>query len=181
VTGVPVKSITYQYDAAGNRVSKSVINVSGGHQYTYYVRDGQGNVLAVYTKHDGDEVPPEERNKLYWAEQNLYGSSRIGIWKPDIEVGATWQLPLAGYCQHNIGDYSFEVTNHLGNVIAVISDKLVGIDQDNNSSIDYYDSEILSAVDYYPFGMLMPGRNWNVGNYRYGFNGKEHLSEAKGW
>ncbi|HUM47427.1 MAG TPA: hypothetical protein PLD84_10885, partial [Chitinophagales bacterium] len=34
--------------------------------------------------------------------------------------------------------------------------------------------------DYYPFGMLMPERNYSSDNYRFGFNGKENDNEAKG-
>ena len=33
---------------------------------------------------------------------------------------------------------------------------------------------MLTATDYYPFGMEMPGRKYNPQNYRYGFNGKEN-------
>ncbi|WP_157761039.1 hypothetical protein [Chitinophaga caeni] len=36
-------------------------------------------------------------------------------------------------------------------------------------------------MDYYPFGMQIPGRVFNGGGYRYGFNGKENDNEAKGW
>jgi RHS repeat-associated protein len=32
---------------------------------------------------------------------------------------------------------------------------------------------VISAKDYYPFGMSMPGRTTEGGTYRYGFNGKE--------
>jgi RHS repeat-associated protein len=39
-------------------------------------------------------------------------------------------------------------------------------------------SDVLSAEDYYPFGLSMPGRKLN--DYRYGFNGKEDDSET-GW
>lgn len=35
-------------------------------------------------------------------------------------------------------------------------------------------------TDYYPFGMLQPGRQYSVNNYRYGFNGKENDNEVKG-
>jgi RHS repeat-associated protein len=40
---------------------------------------------------------------------------------------------------------------------------------------------LVSAQDYYPFGMGMPGRNFaNGSSYRYGFNGKENDNEVKG-
>jgi|GEM_PF-5914578 len=35
-------------------------------------------------------------------------------------------------------------------------------------------------MDYYPFGMLMPGRHTNTGDYRYGYNGIELDNEVKG-
>src|SRR5439155_17228196 len=39
----------------------------------------------------------------------------------------------------------------------------------------------INAQDYYPFGMLMPGRSFaQNGAYRYGFNGKENDNEVKG-
>jgi len=34
--------------------------------------------------------------------------------------------------------------------------------------------------DYYPFGMLMPGRKLSLGEYKFGFNGKENDDEVKG-
>ena len=39
---------------------------------------------------------------------------------------------------------------------------------------------MVSATDYYPFGMQMPGRTLTAANYRYGFNGKENDNEVKG-
>ena len=34
--------------------------------------------------------------------------------------------------------------------------------------------------DYYPFGMVMPNRQYSIGGYRFGFNGKEMDNEVKG-
>jgi RHS repeat-associated protein len=46
--------------------------------------------------------------------------------------------------------------------------------------IDYYIADVISAQDYYPFGMIMPGRTIVNGSvYRYGFNGKENDNEVK--
>ena len=47
--------------------------------------------------------------------------------------------------------------------------------------IDHYEAKLISANDYYPFGMMMPGRKFSAsGSYRYGFNGKENDNEVKG-
>jgi len=61
---------------------------------------------------------------------------------------------------------------------AVISNKKLA--RGSGSTVDYNDAELLSATDYYPFGMQMPGRVFNSGGYRYGFNGKENDNEVKG-
>jgi RHS repeat-associated protein len=63
-----------------------------------------------------------------------------------------------------------------------VSDKKLGVDSDNNGVIDYYNADVVTANDYYPFGMQMPGRKFSSlsSKYRYGFNGKENDNEVKG-
>jgi RHS repeat-associated protein len=47
--------------------------------------------------------------------------------------------------------------------------------------VDRYTAVVITANDYFPFGMLMPGRKYSSdGTYRYGFNGKENDNEVKG-
>jgi len=41
-------------------------------------------------------------------------------------------------------------------------------------------AEEKNRIDYYPFGMVMPGRTFSSDQYRYGFNGKEKDDELKG-
>ncbi|NML21270.1 hypothetical protein HHL16_10325 [Pseudoflavitalea sp. G-6-1-2] len=172
--------IVYAYNAAGQRVSKSSKTTS--EKRTYYVRDAQGNVLAVY-----DYDAPVNNNgldgTLKWEEQHLFGSSRLGMWKPGIIKGtAAWKVPAPEptASQFFEGNKSYELSNHLGNVLAVILDKKKGVDADANGTNDYYAAELVSATDYYPFGMQMPGRKWRLGGYRYGFNGKENDDDVKG-
>ncbi|HEY4481250.1 MAG TPA: RHS repeat-associated core domain-containing protein, partial [Candidatus Brocadiaceae bacterium] len=52
----------------------------------------------------------------------------------------------------------------------------------NDSVIKYYEPDVATANDYYPFGMLQPGRKYSSAGsgYRYGFNGKENDNEVKG-
>jgi RHS repeat-associated protein len=57
------------------------------------------------------------------------------------------------------------------------------LDVNTDDQIDNGDSfnpEVLSHNDYYAFGQLMPGRQYNSSTYRYGFNGKENDNEVKG-
>jgi RHS repeat-associated protein len=49
--------------------------------------------------------------------------------------------------------------------------------------VDGYQPEVVSISDYYPFGMLEPGRNYNLSDdtlFRYGFNGKEDDNDIEG-
>jgi RHS repeat-associated protein len=64
-------------------------------------------------------------------------------------------------------------------VPAKLSDRKIA-HSSNSSVIDYYTADLISAQDYYPFGMIMPGRTIVNGSvYRYGFNGKENDNEVK--
>ena len=75
------------------------------------------------------------------------------------------------------GKKLFELSNHLGNVLAVISDyKLHTPPGPNNTE---YTAIVLSKNDYYPFGMIQVGRNWGE-SHRFGFQGQEKDDEVKG-
>ena len=41
------------------------------------------------------------------------------------------------------------------------------------TTIDYYEASVVSASDYYPFGLGMAERKFDSDVYRYGLNGKE--------
>lgn len=81
--------------------------------------------------------------------------------------------------EHKRGKRRYELSNHLGNVLAVVSDKrthtcLVG------TTFDHYAAEIISANDYYPFGMIMPNRTYQNGAYKFGLQGQENDIEVAG-
>jgi RHS repeat-associated protein len=54
-----------------------------------------------------------------------------------------------------------EIDEYFGNVRVVISDEFV-----SGKAI------VEASYQYYPFGMMMPGKNTGA-DYRFGFNGKE--------
>ena len=74
------------------------------------------------------------------------------------------------------GNKFFELSNHLGNVLVVVSDKKLAVDSDNDGIVNYYNADVVLANDEYPFGMQMPGRKYKLGDakYRYGYNGQEY-------
>jgi RHS repeat-associated protein len=160
-------TLNYSYDAAGQRVSKTTNSLT-----TYYVRDAHGNTLALYDT-------PTPGNNITWREQQLYGSNRLGLWTPNVNT-ATNSPDNADINWQNLGDKFYELNNHLGNVSATITNRKVT--HYNNSVFDYFEADVATAQDYYPFGMLQPGRQFKANNvaYRYGFNGKENDNEVKG-
>jgi RHS repeat-associated protein len=133
--------VSYRYDAAGNRVEKKVAKADTVHT-TRYLRDASGNVMAIYM----DTVA---------IEQPIYGSSRLGQYKGGRKEG-----------QRVLGKKNYELTNHLGNVLSVITDNA-------GMKADSVWATVVSATDYYPFGLEMKGRTFSDTTYRYGFNGKE--------
>lgn len=166
VNAVDVSKISYTYDAAGNRIGKRVQYLDKPDQHTWYTRDASGNVMAVY-EYTGTNLGTDT---LRLREQHLYGSARIGIWNRNINMDLPLPdgtaINLLGTSQDAIferGQKFFEVSNHLGNVLATVSDKKAGIDTNNDGVLDYFQAEVVSANDYYPFGMLMPGRQVGMG------------------
>jgi RHS repeat-associated protein len=75
-----------------------------------------------------------------------------------------------------LGKKQYELSNHLGNVLAVVSDKKLYHPKTG------WMAQVLTAQDYYPFGMTMGGTNgryYTAGEkYRYSFNGKEDDTES---
>jgi RHS repeat-associated protein len=176
------KKINYTYDAAGNRIGKKVIKFgSPTVSYTWYVRDAAGNVMHEYTAAK-DTVATDTTLSpfsLVWAESHVYGSSRLGVQNQYI----TAEPPFGNGATLSIyrGQKFYEISNHLGNVLAVISDKKIG-HTTNGTTLDYYNPDIISATDYYPGGMVSRSANLtNLGlTYHYGFNGKENDADVKG-
>jgi RHS repeat-associated protein len=159
ITKVNGTVIKYSYDASGNRISKVVIPSTGSASETWYVRDASGNVMSIYEK-----KATLNNNNLTQTDVHLYGSSRLGIMNVNRQVQnpPTVALPSADVkvvSNFIRGNKVFELSNHLGNVLVTITDKKIQIANSSSSGISHYQAEIVTASDYYPFGMLMPGRN----------------------
>lgn len=78
----------------------------------------------------------------------------------------------------HLGDKVYELKDHLGNVRVTVTDvRMATIDA---AGLSDFRPEVMSMSDYYAFGMLMVGRNWQAGGYRYGFQGQEMDNEVEG-
>jgi RHS repeat-associated protein len=81
-----------------------------------------------------------------------------------------------------LGYKRYELSDHLGNVRVVITDKRFLEDENNDNLYDQTDilhADIVMANDYYPFGMISRSAN-ATGEYRFGFNGKLKDTEWTG-
>ncbi|HSC39213.1 MAG TPA: hypothetical protein VLD19_15125, partial [Chitinophagaceae bacterium] len=120
-----LRRVDYTYDAAGNRIGKKQLYFgTAAVDYTWYVRDAQGNVLNVYNAH-GDTSTALADFGLFLQESDLYGSSRLGV--QGRNIWAKPPSPRGSNYDYLRGDKFYEITNHLGNVVTVISDKKVGV------------------------------------------------------
>ncbi|MBR4536059.1 MAG: hypothetical protein IKO62_05315, partial [Bacteroidales bacterium] len=150
---------TFLYSATGQRQVKK----TGNNTY-YYIHDASGNVMCIY-KQIG--------SSLYMEEQPIYGSKRLGEYKRRMQnPSGTLRPEYTG----TIGYRQYELTDHLGNVMATILDRR----QPYSSGDATYKPYIISTTDYYPFGNPIANRSTNIGGYRYFFNGQEGDNEVFG-
>ena len=192
--GVSDPDLEFAYDAMGQRTLKIVKPRSAGvlsanteWTYTYYVYDASGNCMAVY---DRDINPAGEEDVMMLKEQHIYGSNRVGIRNPEIDLGGlkTTSGPIYTPIAATIIDQdlrtrglkAYELSEHRGNVMAVVSDKRIPNSSHSSGAVASFTADILSGSDYYPYGMLMPGRHNSSDSYRYGFQGQEKDDEVKG-
>lgn len=163
--------VRFVYDASGNRIMKQTVSDTA-----VYVRDASGNLVGVYSK--------PAVGTLTLMETHLYGKSRLGIATkhllPDSAVALSSGFGIAKKSIFTRGEKLFELSNHLGNVLVTVSDRRIQ-NSVGGTTVDYFSADVTTANDYYPFGMLMPGRKYNASAlYRYGFNGKENDNDIKG-
>jgi RHS repeat-associated protein len=72
------------------------------------------------------------------------------------------------------------ISNYGDNYVAYIDSTLTPcVQPDTLVTGNYYKADVITAGDYYPFGMKMPGREFfrDSAHYRYGFNGQEKSDE----
>ncbi len=170
--GTPTMKLAYLYDASGNRVIKDhyATDTSSSPTRTYYVRDAQGNVMGIFKRASGETYAERQ-------ETPIYGSSRLGVSYKGALHTAVATDTLAHYntlYTRELRQRGYELTDHLGNVRATVSDMLMP----RGSGV--FDADLRTLTDYYPFGMTMPGRTLSPEDYRYGYNTQERVDEIAG-
>ena len=171
--------VNFIYNPFGQRVVKivkpkvnGVVDKQSNWIYTYYSYDANGQVMAVYgCKLDATNA---SNNQATLKEQHLYGSQRLGMVNKNtlLYQSNTAYTEISSLVQNTYGNTNYELTNHLGNVNAVITDRRFW-----NTTTLKYEADVEMKNDYYPFGMAMPTRQSPL-DYRYGYNGMEVDNEV---
>lgn len=164
VEGVSAPDLEFDYDAQGNRVKKITkprdelgqILAPEKWTETYYVRDAQGNILSTYQSRYSEAGSNEFVEDFQQQEVNLFGLNRLGTYNrassiATATVGFTPQgnneydktllhglefAPVSDLVIDYKGRKNYELKNHLGNVLAVISDQKTAIEEELQA--DYY-------------------------------------------
>jgi RHS repeat-associated protein len=116
------------------------------------------------------------RSSLKSVQRASYGGASesegsVGDIDPGLQTERSEQAEVGSFYL-NRGRKVYELKNHLGNVLAVVSDVKFGVS--TSSLVDYYVGDVVEMTDYEPFGMELANRHWVSGSgYRFGFNGKE--------
>jgi RHS repeat-associated protein len=136
-----------------------------------HVRDGLVSVLRTGYFMD----PVDVGGGHVWN-----GGGAVGNSDPAVEP---LPLPKPGVGSYLLsrGGKRYEFKDHLGDVLAVVSDLKLGKEIGTPDWVaEHYVGDILRMQDYYPFGMEMPKRGFVSEEYRYGYNGKEKDNEWNG-
>ncbi len=176
-------------------------------KYTYYTYDAGSlsrrgtdvgrNVMATYDRRIGAQFGVENgyTDLLYLTDHTIYGSGRIGVENsgakladrsftiegdPEIGTDPNYGDPTQydrEYTYRLVGDKNYELSNHLGNVLAVITDRKIELGTSN-----IYSADVVSYSDYSPYGTMLPHRHGQAAgiDYRYGFGGMEADDDVKG-
>ena len=134
----------YLYDPMGNKATQDEYTSGGNVLNTYrYVRDPQGQLLAIYRQQTGTSGTILPRVE----EFQLYGSDHIGVRFTD---DATRAEPMKRFRQRS----NYFVKNHLGNVLAKVSDYRIGVYDYTIPGFHHYEAENVRSQDYYAFGTV---------------------------
>ena len=158
--------INYSYGADGNRILKTVNDTTEA-----YVRDANGNIMAVYKKAGSTGI-------LQQTEINLYGSSQLGIVKGQTIIPQTIVLS-GGFGNATVssftrGEKEYMLTDHRGNNMATITDRRMQYSA-GGLLVDYYLADVKTASYYSSYGAI--SNSYNGDSIKYAYNGQRRSTE----
>ncbi len=137
------KNLRFIYDAMDRRIAK--IQYAQVRTFTYYSYDASGNVLATYERTMSNMGGNDWRDELFLEEHQLYGTKRLGVEQdykrlvarsfsitgdPETGTSPSTQAPIDDTYDvtfRKVGDKRYELSEHRGNVLAVITDRKIAL------------------------------------------------------
>ena len=112
--------------------------------------------------------------------RNLYGSSLIGQEEIYEVIASTDNsgIDINTNTDMVIGDKRYTLSNHLGNVHQVVTDRK--IPEEDNGNLAYFYPNVVSYADFLPFGSEIEVRSSSTSETDFGFNGMYKDDEVKG-
>ena len=151
---------------------------------------GSSGAVGFYTLESGNQYNLQFDLDRY----NFTASLKVYIESPGGEtlyntVANSFQTIATIFTTSEDGQYSIHIIS-LGNLdepetFAVSNFSIADVTEiaQTGNQIDFFGTfvpDVLSYNEYYPYGMLLPGRHGAVDSYRYGFQGQEMDNEIKG-
>jgi RHS repeat-associated protein len=154
---------------------KDVFVLSEWHMY------GSSRLGIQKPKNDGTLSGVETGRELVHIEFNgSWSSYEVNYADTSNTTITTYQMSYEYYSLTR-GEKNYELVNHLGNVLVVISDKK--LKTCTGDTVNYYTADVLQATDYSAFGVLLKDREFYADTllkYRFGYQGSERDNEACG-
>jgi len=123
--------LEFEYDVSGRRTCKRIIyktavgNIDPDHLLeTFYYYDASGHVLAVYDKEFIAGATSTITTNTC-KELDVYGSNRHGVLDQEIDMSGSLNNQEYAIL---FGTKSYEIANHLSNVLTTLSDRKFAID-----------------------------------------------------
>ena len=152
--------------------------LGGGYAGSFQVKDFSYSLTTEYTTIQ-DHFSLDEGEGLPLSTGNL-SINLIANETPWVLSAFSDDVANVTYYR-NIGDRRYELSNHLGNVLSVVSDKKLPSPRTLELGIlDYFNPDIKAYNDYYPFGMLQPGRHANTPGTATASRGRRWMMRSRG-
>jgi hypothetical protein len=118
--------------------------------------------------------------QLLLKEFSIRGFEEDGTYIVDQVMDSFAYESSSSYFCRVLGQKQYEMSNHLGNVLATVLDRRTGVFDEGADTLMYYVADVVSATLYYPFGSSMVSFSNTEFYYSYGMNTQEKDDEIYG-
>jgi hypothetical protein len=117
---------------------------------------------------------------LLQKEFSISGFTGGGEYIVDEVVDSFAYESSSSYFCRVLGQKQYEMSNHLGNVLATVLDRRTGVFDEGTDTLLYYVADVVNATLYYPFGSSMVSFSNTEFYYSFGMNTQEKDDEIYG-